>query len=55
MLDDQLDRLAEQPLEQMRNLGNHVGQLQHLRPQRLLARESQQLPGQARRRGWSST
>ena len=46
MLDDQLDGLAEQPLEQMRHFGHDVGQLEDLRAQRLLARESEQLPGQ---------
>ena len=47
MLERQLDRLAEQALEQMRHFADHVGQLQHLRAKRLLARESEQLPGQA--------
>ena len=47
MLDPELDRLAEQAVEQMRDLGDDVGQLEHLRAQRLLARESEQLPGQA--------
>jgi hypothetical protein len=47
MLDDQLDLLAEQALQEARHLGDDVGQLQHLRAERLLARESEQLPGQA--------
>ncbi len=47
MLHLQLDRLAEQPLQQGRDLGDDVRQLKHLRPQRLLARESEQLAGQA--------
>ena len=47
MLDLELHRLAHQALEQLRDFGNDVGQLQHLRPQRLLARESEQLPRQA--------
>ena len=47
VLDDQLDGLAEQPLQQMRHLGDHVGKLEHLRAQRLLAREGEQLAGQA--------
>ena len=47
MLDRQLHRLAEQPLQQVRDFGDDVGQLQHLRPQRLLAREGEQLAGQA--------
>ena len=47
MLDDQLDRLAEQALQQVRHFGHHVGQLEHLRPECLLAREGEQLPRQA--------
>ena len=47
MLDLELDPLAEQPLEQVRDLGDDVGQLEHLRAQRLLAREGEQLAGQA--------
>ena len=47
MLQGELHRLAEQALEQMRHFADHVGQLQHLRAQRLLARESEQLAGQA--------
>ena len=46
VLDLELDPLAEQPVEQMRDLGDDVGELEHLRAQRLLARESEQLPGQ---------
>jgi hypothetical protein len=46
VLDDQFDRFAEQPLEQVRDFRDDVGQLQHLRPKRLLAREGEQLPGQ---------
>ena len=49
MLDRQRHRLAEQPLEQVRDFGDDVGQLEQLRPQRLLARESEQLAGQAGR------
>ena len=41
------DRLAEQPLQQVRHFRDHVGQLEHLRAQRLLAREGEQLAGQA--------
>jgi hypothetical protein len=47
VLDDQLDRLAEQSLQQVRDLRDDVGQLQDLRTQRLLARKGEQLPGQA--------
>ena len=47
VLDDQLDRLAEQALQQVRHLRDDVGKLQHLRAQRLLAREGEQLAGQA--------
>ena len=47
VLDDQLDRLAEQPLQQMRHLRHHVGKLEHLRAQGLLAREGEQLPSKA--------
>ena len=47
MLDDELDRLAEQPLQQVRHFRDDVGKLEHLRPQRLLAREGEQLAGQA--------
>src|SRR3546814_21025569 len=42
----QLDRVAHQPLEQVRDFRNHVGQLPYLRPQRLLPRKGEQLPGQ---------
>ena len=48
MLDDQLDGLAEQPLQQMGHLRHDVGKLEHLRAQGLLAREGEQLAGQAR-------
>ena len=48
MLDHQLDGLAEQALQQVRHFRHDVGQLQHLRPQRLLAREGEQLASQAR-------
>ncbi len=37
---------AEQPLEQLADLGDHVGQLQHFGLQRLLAAEREQLAGQ---------
>ncbi len=47
MLDDELDGLAEQPLEEMRHFGNDVRELEYLRAQGLLARESEQLAGQA--------
>ncbi len=46
-LTSSLTRLAEQPVQQVRDLGDHVGQLQDLRAQRLLAREGEQLAGQA--------
>ena len=48
VLDDQLDVLAEQPFQQMGHLRHHVGKLEHLRAQGLLAREGKQLPGKAR-------
>ena len=43
----QLDLLAEQPLQQDREVRQHVAERQHLRPQRLPAREGEQLPHQA--------
>ena len=49
MANFQLNRLVEQTLEQIRHVRHHVGQLKHLRPQGLLARESEQLAGQAGR------
>ena len=48
VLDDQLDVLAEQPLQQMGHLRHNVGKLEHLRAQGLLAREGKQLSGKAR-------
>ena len=47
MLDDQLDGLAEQALQQVRHLRHDIRKLKHLRPQRLLAREGEQLASQA--------
>ena len=47
VLDDQLDGLAEQPLQQMGHLRHNVGKLEHLRAQGLLAREGKKLPSQA--------
>ena len=44
--DLELDFLADQTLEQRRHFADHIGQLQHFGPQRLLARERQQLPGE---------
>ena len=46
VLDLELDRLAEQPGEQHRDVGERLVELDHLRPQRLPARERQQLPHQ---------
>ena len=46
--DREFDFLAHQPLEQLADFADHVGQLQHHRPQGLLAAEGKQLPGQAR-------
>ena len=47
--DFELDLLADQPAQHHLQFRQHVGELQHLRPQRLPARERQQLPHQARR------
>ena len=47
--DVELDRLADQPAQQHLQFRQHVVELQHLRPQRLAAREGEQLPHQARR------
>ena len=47
MPDHQLDRFSQQALQQVRDFGDHVRQLQHLRSERLLAREGEQLAGQA--------
>ena len=44
VLDGQLDGLAEQAFEQVRDFGDHVRQLEDLRPECLLSRESEQLP-----------
>ncbi len=43
----ELDVLAEQPLQQDRQVGQHLAEHQHLRAQRLAARERQQLAHQA--------
>ena len=43
VLDHQLDRLAEQPLQQMGHLRHDVGKLEHLRAQGLLTREGKKL------------
>ena len=47
MGDGQLDLLADQPLQKVRNIGQHIGQLQHFGAQGLLAAEGEQLAGQA--------
>ena len=47
--DVEIDRLADQPAQQHLQFGQHVAELQGLRPQRLPAREGEQLPHQARR------
>ena len=39
----ELDRLADEPAQQHVQIGEHVAELQHLRTQRLAARESQEL------------
>ena len=44
----ELDLLAEQALQQQREVGEHVAELEHLRAQRLAAREGEELPHQAR-------
>ena len=44
----QFNVVVEQAFQQVGYIGDHVGQLQHLGPQRLLAGKGQQLPGQAR-------
>ncbi len=41
--------LPTQARQQHAQVGQHVGEVEHLRPQRLLAREGQQLPDQRRR------
>ena len=42
------DLLADQPAQQHGEVGQHLAEIEHLRPQRLPAREGQQLPHQAR-------
>ena len=44
----ELDILAEQPAQQNGQFGQHVAERERLRPQGLLARESEQLAHQAR-------
>ena len=46
VIDLELDVVADQAGKQHAQIGQHVGQVQHLRPQRLLAREGQQLAHQ---------
>ena len=46
MLHGQLDILADQPAQQVRDFRQHVGHLQHARLQGLLAREGEQLAHQ---------
>ena len=48
MAEIELDALAEQALQQHREVVEQVVEVQHLRPQGLAAREGQQLPHQAR-------
>ena len=45
--DVEFDRLADQPAQQHLQVGQHFAELQRLRPQRLAAREGEQLPHQA--------
>src|SRR3546814_13402297 len=45
--DLQRHRYPKQPLQQIRNLRNDIGYLQHMWPQRLLPRKGEQLPRQA--------
>ncbi len=47
--DFELDLLADQPAQHHLQFRQHVGELQHLRAQRLPAREREQLPHQPRR------
>ena len=49
VLDVDLDLLADQPAHHVLQLGQNVAELQHLGPQRLPAREGQQLAHQAGR------
>ncbi len=44
----ELDLLADQPAQQHGEVGQRVAEVEHLRPQRLPARERQQLPHQRR-------
>ena len=46
MIDLELDVAADQPRQQHPEVGQHVGQVQHFRPQRLLARKGQKLAHQ---------
>ncbi len=46
VLDLQRHLVADQPRQQHAQIGQHVGQVQHFGPQRLAARERQQLPHQ---------
>ena len=48
MHDVERDLLADQPAQQHRQVVQRLAEIEHLRPQRLLARERQQLPHQAR-------
>ncbi len=50
----ELDLLADEAAQQDLQLRQHVAELQHLRAQRLAAREGEQLPRRARRRDWRS-
>ena len=45
----QRDLFADQPAQQHVEIGQHLAEIEHLRPHRLLAREGQQMPHQARR------
>ena len=45
----QRDLFADQPPQQHVEIGQHLAEIEHLRPHRLLAREGQQMPHQARR------
>ena len=46
--DVERDVLADQPAQQHVEIGQRLAEVEHLRPQRLLAREGQQMPHQAR-------
>ena len=47
----ELDLLADQPAQQHGEVGQRIAEIEHLRPQRLPARERQQLPHQRRGAG----